>query len=158
MTAPQYVAEAGSSDLFEIQSSELALQRSNNPQVRSFAEQMIRDHSGSAAQLKSITTQENVASPALDPRHARMLDQLRGLSGPQFDVAYIQMQVQGHREALAVEDEYRTGGSDPRLRALAEQATPMIEHHLTEAESISSNVAAAPARPESDSPLVRPIR
>src|SRR5215212_8599624 len=45
MTAEGFRAMALQSDAFEISSSQLALQRSRNPAVRSFARQMVQDHS-----------------------------------------------------------------------------------------------------------------
>src|SRR4051812_38231881 len=45
MTSEGFRAMAPQSDSFEIQSSQLARQRSRNPAVRSFAQRMIRDHS-----------------------------------------------------------------------------------------------------------------
>src|SRR3954467_9868268 len=88
MTSEGFRAMALQSDSFEIQSSQLALQRSRNPAVRSFARRMIRDHS-MTWQALGVPAGTAVA---LDARHASMLNQLASASGPAFDAAYGQMQ------------------------------------------------------------------
>src|SRR3954470_19417919 len=81
MTSEGFRAMALQSDSFEISSSQLALQRSRNPAVRSFARRMIRDHSRTSQAL-GISADSEVA---LDARHATMLNQLAPASGPAFD-------------------------------------------------------------------------
>src|SRR3954454_15419223 len=53
MTSEGFRVMALQSDSFEIQSSQLARQRSRNPAVRSFAQRMIRDHSMTSQALVS---------------------------------------------------------------------------------------------------------
>jgi putative membrane protein len=153
MAPAQYVRQAAGSDQFEIQSSQLALTRSQNPEVRAFAQQMIADHSASTNALMQTPEAQAAGLPPLDPEHAQMLAQLQRLSGPQFDSAYMQMQVQAHREALSLQDSYARAGGNPGLRGLAAQTTPMIQHHLAEAQSVANQVAAVPA---TQAPMVDP--
>src|SRR3954454_20676760 len=120
MTSEGFRAMALQSDSFEIQSSQLARQRSRNPAVRSFAQRMIRDH--------SMTSQALGVPPgtavALDARHATMLNQLAPASGPAFDAAYAQMQVMAHQETVGTFAAYAQGGADPAMRAFAQQVLP----------------------------------
>jgi len=142
---PQFVQLASAIDQFEIKSGRLALERSQNPTVRSYAEQMIRDHTASSSELKSVAAAEGKALPGMDPAHAQMLQQLQPLRGPQFDSAYMQMQLQAHREAFAIRQTYAKAGDDPQLRQLAMQSTPLVEKHLAELQTAWTNVPAAPA-------------
>ena len=48
LMAPGFMAQAASADQFEIQSSQLALQASQNAGVRNFANMIIADHGRSA--------------------------------------------------------------------------------------------------------------
>ncbi len=143
--APQYIQRAAVADEFEIQSGRLALERSQNPTVRSFGEQMIRDHTASSNHLQAAVAAKGGSVPGLDSEHAQMLEQLRALRGPAFDAAYMRMQLQAHQEALAAQNTYGQAGDDPQLRQLAVQALPMVEHHLIEARTVAQNVAAVPA-------------
>lgn len=50
----QFVQKAAQSDITEIKTSQLALQRSHNPQVKQFAQMMIREHTQSSSKLKPL--------------------------------------------------------------------------------------------------------
>src|SRR5262249_41959645 len=50
--AKSYVQQTAVDDLFAAQSSELALKKSTNPQVRSFAKNVLKDHAAASQELK----------------------------------------------------------------------------------------------------------
>ena len=138
MTAEGFRAMALQSDAFEIASSQLALQRSRSPAIRSFARQMIRDHS-MTSQALGVPAGSAVA---LDARHASMLNQLAPLSGRAFDAAYGQMQVIAHQEAVGMFAAYAQGGVDPAMRAFAQQVLPSLQMHLTMAQRLAGRRGA----------------
>ena len=138
--SPQtYRMMAAASDSFEIESSRLAMQRSRNPRIRSYANMMVRDHSMTSQALMGGVQMAAMGgmAPGLDARHAAMLNQLASASGPQFDRLYARMQVMAHQEALALHGGYAQAGTDPALRAFAGQVTPHIRHHLAMARRLS---------------------
>ena len=138
MTAEGFRAMALQSDAFEISSSQLALQQSRNPAIRSFARQMVQDHS-MTSQALGVPAGSAVA---LDARHASMLNQLAPLSGRTFDAAYAQMQVMAHQEAVAMFMAYAQGGVDPAMRAFAQQVLPSLQMHLTMAQRLTGRRGA----------------
>jgi putative membrane protein len=120
--AVTFVRMVGASDAFEVQSSQLALQRSASPRVQAFARQMINDPSATFSVLQqSAPMPVAFSSPfgMLDPRHAGMLSQLAALNGPSFERLYVQMQLAGHRQAVALFSSYVASGDDPRLVSFA---------------------------------------
>jgi len=148
--APGYMAMAASGDLFEIQSSQLALQASANSAVRGFANMLIADHTRMSQQLMATAQSAGLAPPppALLPQHQAMLDQLRAAgTGPGFDMAYQQMQVAAHQQALQLHQNYASGGDVPALSAVASQAVPVITMHLQHAQSLQVMAPVAPATP-----------
>jgi putative membrane protein len=141
MFAPGYMAMAASGDQFEIQSSQLALQASSNPAVRSFANRLIADHSRMTQQMASVAQSAGLAPPPpmLLPQHQAMLDQLRGAgTGPAFDAAYAQVQVAAHQQALQLHQNYAQSGDVPALRTVASQAVPVVTAHLQHAQMLAS--------------------
>src|SRR4051812_5459141 len=68
-----YVGMAAASDLFEIQSAELAQQRAQSPAVRDFAQVMIADHAETARRLAGVARSVAIGplAPALLPMQAR---------------------------------------------------------------------------------------
>lgn len=130
--APAFVAMAASSDMFEIESSRMALQRSRDPMNRMHAEMMIRDHTNTTAQLKAAAASAGLGVPMqMLPMHAAMLDQL--MRSPNFDATYKSQQVVSHQQALALHDNYARRGDRPQLRGVAAAAVPVVRGHLDHA-------------------------
>jgi putative membrane protein len=133
-----YVQMAAASDLFEMQSSNLARTRAQSPDVRQFAEMMIADHTQTTAQL---TAAANAAGTPPDPRllpmQVDMMNQLQGASAADFDRVYMTQQVQAHEMALALHSNYARSGDNANLRSVAATATPIIEHHLGRARQLA---------------------
>ena len=127
--APAFVAMAASSDMFEIESSRLALQRSQNPMLRMHAEMMIRDHSNMSTQLKAAAAGAGLGVPLqMLPLHAGLMDQLA--RSPNFDATYRSQQVTSHQNALAMMNAYARRGDVPGLRGVAAAAVPVVRGHL----------------------------
>jgi putative membrane protein len=150
LLAPGFLAHAGSGDQFEIQSSQLALQASQNPAVRNFANLMISDHTRMsqtmllAAQSAGITP----PPPALLPEQQAALDQLRSAgTGPSFDMAYKSAQITAHQGALSLMQGYAASGDVPALRTAASQAVPIVQMHLSQAQMLSVSAPAPPPPP-----------
>lgn len=111
---------------FAMQSSQVALERSRNPQVQEFAQLEINEQIALAAALGA-----RPGSTPLRPDHAQMLQQLQAMAGRSFDRMYVQGQIMGHNEALALTSAYAQSGFDTQGRSVAILAVPSIQTHLT---------------------------
>ncbi len=129
VSAAAYMASAASIDLFEIQSSQMALSRSRHAFHRNFASMMIGAHRGTSAQLSFAGRQLNLLPPAtLLPRHQAMLAELS--SSADFDGTYHRQQIAVHEEALRLHSSYARNGASPTLRPVAANAAPIVRRHL----------------------------
>lgn len=127
--APAFVAMAASSDMYEIQSSRLALQRSRMPMNRMHAEMMIRDHTNTTAQLSAAARSAGLAVPMqMLPMHAALLNELSRSSN--FDATYRRQQLVSHQQALALHSNYARNGNVPQLRAVAAATVPVVSGHI----------------------------
>jgi putative membrane protein len=157
LAAPGYMAMAASSDQFEIQSSQLALQASQNPAVRSFAQMLIPHHQQTTATLMQAAQSAGLMPPPLVllPPHQAMLDQLKGAgTGSGFDQAFKTIQIQAHQQALELHQNYANGGDVPTLRQAASSAVPIVQQHLTTAQSLNVEAMTPPPPPaESTAPI-----
>jgi putative membrane protein len=138
-----YVEQAAMTDLFEVQSSKLALKQSKNSQVKNFAKQMITDHGKSTAQLKSILRKDKleVKPPMkLDQEHAKLLKDLQGAKGAKFDKLYAQIQTQGHEKALKLHQDYAQGGDQPDLKNFAGDVSKVVEMHLNHITDLNKSL------------------
>jgi putative membrane protein len=135
----QFAATAAQSDLAEIQTSQLALKRSQNPQVLKYAREMIQMHTDSSNKLKPIATQLNVVLPkSLRAEDRSLVNRLQTLSGTQFDRVYINGQTQGHAKTQAAYQQELQQGQNAQLKAFASEILPVVTMHLQMARSLTA--------------------
>ena len=133
-----FVTEAAISDMFEIQASQLAAQRSDDA-TKTFAQQMISDHQKTSAELKDLIQSKkvNATIPAdMDSAHKKMLDKLNALNGNDFTKLYHDDQVSAHKDAVSLFQRYAKGGRNAALKTWAAQTEPNLEHHLQMAKDL----------------------
>ncbi|MFC4453428.1 DUF4142 domain-containing protein [Deinococcus sonorensis] len=129
-------AVAGS-NMFEIKTSQLALAKSSSAAVKSFAQQMIDDHTKAQAQLEALAKSQGVPLPTMLPPDLQIkVVTLSGLNGAAFDTAYIQEQTLGHQLALSIFQNELTAGKKADTRNLATALLPAIQMHLQEAQAL----------------------
>ncbi len=105
----QYATMAAASDMYEIESSRLALEKAQSQDIKAFAQMLIADHQKSTNDLKSAATQAEPAislAPALDGEQQANVQALQAASGAAFDRLYAQQQVQAHQKALSLVQDY----------------------------------------------------
>ena len=133
-----FVKEAAISDMFEIQSSQLAAERADDA-TKTFAKQMIADHEKTSTEMKGMVQGGKVqATPptALDSTHQSKLDTLKGLQGKDFTKQYHNDQVKAHKDAVDLFQRYAKGGDNPDLKAWAGKTQPALEQHLKMAQDL----------------------
>jgi putative membrane protein len=94
MSAGTFAQKVAVSDWFEIQSSQLALQKSHDGEIRKFVQRMIDGHTKPADQLKAALKQANLPEPGtdLDREHQALLTKLQNENGAVFDRTYVRDQ------------------------------------------------------------------
>jgi putative membrane protein len=131
-----FVAEAATSDMFEIQSSKLAASRTTGD-VQAFANQMVTDHTKTTSDLTGLAQSANIPLPsAMTSSQQSMLTKLQGLQGDAFTKQYMDDQVSGHKDAVSLFQRYGNGGDNEQLKSWAAQTLPTLQHHLEMAQGI----------------------
>jgi putative membrane protein len=136
-----YVANAAISDIYEIESSRLALAKSQSAGVKALAKQMIADHTATTNALKPLAAQPEVgrALPTEpDPRHQALLDTLKATSAGAFNKAYLEQQASAHQEALLLHGNYAEQGDKAAVKAFAKATVPKIQHHADMLKQLGS--------------------
>jgi putative membrane protein len=138
-STPDFVTQVAISDMFEIQSSQLAAERATDEATKTFARQMVADHEKTTSELKGLlgTAGVQVTPPtAMDGAHQKMLDTLQGLNGEDFTKQYHDDQVEAHEDAVSLFDRYADGGDNDALKAWAAKTAPALKHHLDMAKQL----------------------
>ena len=133
-----FVKEVAISDMFEIQSSKVAQQKGDAGE-KSFAGQMVTDHTKTSTELKGLVTSGKVKAElptALDSTHQSKLDKLNGANGADFAKQYADMQLTAHRDAVGLFQRYAKGGENADLKNWAGQTLPALQHHLEMAQGL----------------------
>lgn len=137
-SALPYVAMGGSADMFEIESSRLALRKAQDARLKSFAGMIIPHHQRTMAATTAAARAAglNPPRPAMIELHRDMLARLRPLGGAEFDREYRRQQVLAHELALRLHENYAKDGDTPQLRGSASQAVPVVRMHLDQIRTI----------------------
>ena len=147
VTDPQIADIVVAANEVDIEAGELASTKATNPQVREFAQRMITDHTGvnqAATELVTrlgVTPEPNPTSQQLRQGGEQNRSSLQGLSGAEFDRAYIEHEVAYHQQVLdAIDQTLIPNAQNPELRALLEQTRPAVAAHLQHAQQIQSSL------------------
>jgi putative membrane protein len=137
-STPDFVKQVAISDIFEIESSNLAQQKAD-AETKKFASKMVADHIKTSNELKAMVKGVDKAPlpTAMDGFHKGKLDKLKGLSGDQFTKQYRADQVTAHTDAVSLFDRYAKGGDNEKLKGWAAKTLPALKHHLEMAEALN---------------------
>ena len=135
-----FVKKALEGSMAEVQMGQLALQKSNDDQVKQFAQRMVDDHGKMVDQLKPVAQQMGVKVPD-GPSKGQMknMDKMKGLSGDAFDHAYIKDMVKDHKSD---DNDFKLEAQstqNPQLKQMVMQSDQMIESHLQQIEQIEKS-------------------
>jgi putative membrane protein len=134
----QFVQQAALANEQEIKDAQ-AEQNSPNPNIRLFAQTMLRDHGKSLSQLAADANELSLAYPRSglvattqgQPSKSTGQNAMASALPPQ---QYMQQQVQAHQKTIALyENEMKNGGSE-MLRTYAGATLPVLKNHLAMAQ------------------------
>jgi putative membrane protein len=134
-----FVARAEEAGEFEIGSSRLAKNKSQNTAVKQFADQMISDHTAAAEKLRAVANLQGVGADkanALSPAHQADMARLEKATVGEFDALYIDAQTKAHEDAVALFKSYADDGEDTRLKQFAAETLPTLEQHLAHVKTL----------------------
>ena len=134
-----FVKEAAEGGNAEIALGNLAQQKSSSDDVKQFGQKMVTDHTQLNQQMQPVAQQLGVTvSPDEIPAKDKALEtKLQGLSGDQFDQAYIKAMVKDHRKDLQQFRHEAASTQNPTLKQNVEQGEQVIQQHLQMAEQLA---------------------
>jgi putative membrane protein len=130
----EFATNAAQASLAEIKLGQLAADKGSSTVVKTFAKQMVDDHTRANDQLKTITVSKGIMLPTdLTEDQQATYDKLSKLSGKQFDSAYMNEMQKDHDKAVSLFSKEAKSGKDSDLKSFAEKTLPTIKRHDTEA-------------------------
>ena len=146
-TDPQIAHIAYTAGTIDIAAGKQALARSKNKEVRSFAQQMVRDHeavnSKALALVKKlhVTPKANPTSAGLQKDADTTLQRLSHLHGSAYDRAYIDNEVAYHKAVNgALETTLIPSAKNDQLKSLLETGLSLFREHQAHAEKVAKDL------------------
>ena len=126
----------------EVALGKLASEKATNPEVKEFAQRMVRDHQQAGEELRQAAASANttVNPPAeADGDHKDKQEELAKLSGHEFDVKYIDAMIEEHEEAVN-ELEKKADSDNPQIKQWVAKTLPAVRQHLEHARQLDKKL------------------
>jgi putative membrane protein len=132
-----FMEEAAMGGMAEVELGKLAEQRAANPKVKQFGKRMVTDHSKVNAQLKQLAARKGVTLPKdIGSEHEALRTKLSGLSGADFDKAYIDAMKEDHEKDIDAFKQAAASSPDKDVRSFAKKTLPTLEAHQKQVDQI----------------------
>ena len=130
------ITDMAMANMAEVEAGKLAQSKSQNAEVKTFAQQMIDDHGKGLQEVQTLAQSKGVTLPTeLDAKHKAMAAKLEKMTGDAFDREYMKTGgVKAHKDTLAMLKKHEKAAKDADVKALAGKMIPTVEQHLKAAE------------------------
>jgi putative membrane protein len=149
LTDANIVALLDEANMADSSAGALAATKATSKQVKDFARLMMSEHHALRKQGQELAKKLNVtpAPPANDPVKPLAESEMTALNsapkGPEFDRVYIEQEIAAHKAVLDLAKNAEGQAQNEQLKALIEQAKPVIQKHLDQAEAIQGKLGEA---------------
>jgi putative membrane protein len=143
-TSNDFVDRAAAGGIAEIETSRLALEKSQSADIKAFANMMITDHGKANDELAALAKKNDIEVPDTTTLVKQAKEKILEVRDESFDAAYANNQVKAHedtielfkKEANTVTDDKVKGGTE--LKAFAQKMLPALEKHLDMAKKLQA--------------------
>ena len=143
-TSNDFVDNAAAGGIAEIETSRLALEKSQSADIKAFANMMITDHSKANDELAAIAKKNDIEVPDTTTLVKQAKEKILDMRDESFDAAYANNQVKAHeetielftKEANTVTDDKAKGSAE--LKGFAQKMLPGLEKHLEMAKKLQA--------------------
>ena len=138
--ARKFMEKAAEGGMMEVQAGQLASTKATDPEVKKFAEMLVKDHTAANDELIKMANGKHVELPP-GPSHGERKDieKMGKQGGAAFDKEFMSMGVKDHRKD--VKDFEKASGKvkDLELKAWIDKTLPRLREHLAMAEKLQQS-------------------
>lgn len=135
-----FMKSAAQAGMAEVEMGKLAASKATDPEVKRFGQMMVDEHSKANQELKALAAKKNVTLPNDLGSHQSDLDDLKNMSGADFDKAYIKLMVNDHEEDVEEFQAQSERSSDADVKAFAAKTLPTLKKHLETVKTIQDRI------------------
>lgn len=144
-TSNDFVDKAAAGGIAEIETSRLALEKSQSADIKEFASMMITDHGKANDELATIAKKNDIEVPDDTTLVKQAKKKILDMRDESFDAAYANNQVKAHEEAIELFEKQANTVTDDRtkgateLKGFAQKMLPGLEKHLDMAKKLQAS-------------------
>ena len=126
-----FVDTVSQGGMFEVKAGALAASQGNTEDIKDQGTTEEHDHELVGGKLKAIADKAGIPIQGkLNQQFERQTDELKSLSGPAFDAAYLREMEDIHAKDSAAFAKEASGGSNPQLKSFASQTHRIVLRHI----------------------------
>jgi putative membrane protein len=140
-TDDNFLVEAASGGMMEVQLGDVASKNAASAQVKEFGRMMVADHSKANAELTTLARLKNIAipnEPGAD--HQKHIDEMKKMKAEDFDKHYMSMMTDDHEEDVKKFEKAAKNAKDEDVRAFAAKTLPVLKMHLEKAKAVKDGL------------------
>jgi predicted outer membrane protein len=139
------LVDMAQANMAEIEGGKLAQSKGQNDQVKTFAQQMIDDHTKALKDVQQVAQQKGVTLPS-EPNSEQkaMIAKLEKMTGNAFDKTYMEVAgVSAHKKVHSTLTKDEKHVKDPDVKKVADSMMPVVEQHLKAAQQLLASGTAS---------------
>ena len=133
----EFIRRASEASSAESEMSQLAVNLSIDAEVRGQAGSLVQDHLRNRDQLQALARSKDVDLSAVhEATYQAAIDDLRNLSGRDFDLAYLRTVRTDHEMLVGLFQGAAAHATDADVRKYASDMLPVLQAHLAQAQQL----------------------
>jgi|GEM_PF-4675900 len=134
----RFVEKAARSGLAELRTARLAVERSADPRVKSYAQQLVADHEKANAELNELAGRKGVSLPQDENDH--LFKSLSEKTGADFDQRFVGHMSDDHEDDIELFEKAARKSDDADVAAFASKQLPTLQEHRRVAEDLEKSL------------------
>jgi len=140
-TVTAFALKAAAGGMMEVELGNMAQQKAQSARIKNFGAMMVKDHTKSNQELMALASAKNIVIPSKMPAEIQQhIDEMKKLSGADFDKHYIAMMTDDHKDDIDQFEMAAKGLKDETIKAFAAKTLPVLKMHLDSATAIKKDI------------------
>jgi putative membrane protein len=137
-SAEEFLDKAAQGGMTEVAAGQLAMNKATTPDVREFAETLVKERRLTQQLLKALAASHDVDLPTAPSREQQeTLRELQKKKGAEFEQAYVAAQITAQEEAIALMKAEIERDRNVETKAFAKEMLPTVEAQLKKAYQLA---------------------
>ena len=137
----EFVTKAAQGNSAEVELGKIVAAKSKDPNVKQFAQMMVKDHTTALNELQELAQTKNLNFNDDLPDDAKSLQQkLSSDTGKQLDKDYMDGMVEDHQKDVQEFTDKSQNAKDPDVKQWASKTLPTLQKHLEKAQQIDAKL------------------